>query len=390
MQKRCNFVKFCVPLCVCTIWFSSTVYATEMEELQLPDLKVEEVVEINEQEKITAQITPETNNNEELVVSDYMEERNVEIELLKKQYPNLAIINATNENPLNIYVDMDSNGAKVGTTNGKTPCVIINNENDEWCKIRTQNIVGYIQKSNLLLQEEPYIALYSNDLVVDHSYVIVNVNQTNTKTTPNGDNYQKVKRNQKFLITKEVDNWYQIDLGDNNLAYIKDEEVYVEHGILSIANENSSYTYAKQIYQVKNSWTSNDFEYIEFTQEEIERERQALVDFALKFKGNRYVWGGTSLTKGADCSGFVQSIYKNFDISLPRVASDQSRVGLEIQEDDLQPGDLVFYPRDQYPIGHVAIYIGDDEIVHALNTNRGIVVTKMHYNEPVKFMRILG
>ena len=95
----------------------------------------------------------------------------------------------------------------------------------------------------------------------------------------------------------------------------------------------------------------------------------SVVDYATQFVGNPYVWGGTSLTNGADCSGFVQSVYSNFGVSLPRTSYEQQNAGREVSYSEAQPGDLICYG------GHVAIYMGDGKIVHASNSRDGIKVS---------------
>ena len=95
----------------------------------------------------------------------------------------------------------------------------------------------------------------------------------------------------------------------------------------------------------------------------------SVVDFATQFVGNPYVWGGTSLTGGADCSGFTQSVYANFGVSLPRTSYEQQYAGTEVSYADAQPGDLICYG------GHVAIYMGNGRIVHASNSVDGIKIS---------------
>ena len=95
----------------------------------------------------------------------------------------------------------------------------------------------------------------------------------------------------------------------------------------------------------------------------------SVVNYATQFVGNPYVWGGTSLTGGADCSGFVQSVYANFGVSLPRTSYEQQNAGTEVSYADAQPGDLICYG------GHVAIYMGNGQIVHASNSRDGIKVS---------------
>ena len=104
-----------------------------------------------------------------------------------------------------------------------------------------------------------------------------------------------------------------------------------------------------------------------------------IAKYALQFVGNPYVHGGTSLTKGADCSGFVQQVYKHFNISLPRVSKDQALKGEKVacNMGSLKAGDLIFY---DHPVSHVAIYIGKGKIVHAKSTKAGIVTDKYDYS----------
>ena len=108
--------------------------------------------------------------------------------------------------------------------------------------------------------------------------------------------------------------------------------------------------------------------------------RQQIVDFALQFEGNPYVYGGTSLTNGADCSGFVMSVLAQFGYSLPRVAADQYNQSVKKSVGDLEPGDLVFYGSG---ISHVALYIGNGQIIHASTSASGIKISNYDYEAPV-------
>ncbi len=102
-----------------------------------------------------------------------------------------------------------------------------------------------------------------------------------------------------------------------------------------------------------------------------------VVNYALKFVGNPYVYGGYSLTNGTDCSGFTKLIFDNYGITLPRSAPEQAYSGFRVELDNLMPGDLVFSGYGGQ-IGHVAIYIGNEKLVHALNSSVGIVVTSLY------------
>ena len=116
----------------------------------------------------------------------------------------------------------------------------------------------------------------------------------------------------------------------------------------------------------------------------------AVVSYALQFRGNPYVYGGTSLTNGADCSGFVQSIYKHFGVSLPRTASAQASAGRYVSWGDLQPGDLVFYSGNGgQSVTHVAIYIGNSQIIHASTPSGGIKTSSVNIMTKMTARRVI-
>lgn len=118
------------------------------------------------------------------------------------------------------------------------------------------------------------------------------------------------------------------------------------------------------------------------------RTRQQLISYAMQFIGNPYVWGGTSLTKGADCSGFVQQIFAHFGATTGRTSRDQYANCLYLLGSEVMPGDLVFYADGNY-INHVAIYAGNNLIIHAANSRTGIKVSRYDYRRPYAYGRFL-
>lgn len=111
---------------------------------------------------------------------------------------------------------------------------------------------------------------------------------------------------------------------------------------------------------------------------------KTVASFAQRFVGNPYVWGGTNLNTGADCSGFVKSVYKSFGYNLPRSSSSQRRAGRKVSYNKKQPGDLICYN------GHVAIYIGKGKIVHASSRKTGIKISpKANYRKVLSVRRIV-
>ena len=115
--------------------------------------------------------------------------------------------------------------------------------------------------------------------------------------------------------------------------------------------------------------------------------QMAICEYARQFVGNPYRWGGTSLTRGADCSGFTLSVYANYGVSLPHSSKAQANCGTRVDLSEVQPGDLIFYGGNN--IHHVAMYIGNGQIVHAQSSDTGIVISSMYYNTPTRAVRIL-
>ena len=111
--------------------------------------------------------------------------------------------------------------------------------------------------------------------------------------------------------------------------------------------------------------------------------RSRIVDFAKQYVGGRYRYGGTSLTSGVDCSGFVMKVYEHFGIYTGRDSRTQAAASRTISMAELQLGDLLFYSSGGR-INHVAIYIGNGQIVHASNERTGITISSMYYRTPVK------
>ena len=121
-----------------------------------------------------------------------------------------------------------------------------------------------------------------------------------------------------------------------------------------------------------------------------EQLRENVVDYALSFVGGRYVWGGNDPHTGADCSGFVRYILSNTaGVSMSRTSADQAREGTTVSAEEMQPGDLLFYGRGSR-VNHVAMYIGDGQIVHASTAKTGIKVSQWNYRNPIRIANFIG
>lgn len=118
--------------------------------------------------------------------------------------------------------------------------------------------------------------------------------------------------------------------------------------------------------------------------------RSKVINYALQFVGGRYVWGGTNPNTGADCSGFVQYVMRNAaGRSLPRTSREQAKAGRAIKSSEMKPGDLIFYANSKGTVNHVAMYIGNGQIVHAASRRSGIKISTWNYRSPKTIRRVI-
>ena len=200
-------------------------------------------------------------------------------------------------------------------------------------------------------------------------------------------------------ITGPVGEWTAVESGDVT-GYVKTEyiltgaeaQTYAENLVTEAQQEGKeeaeAFTYAVSRKSEEAQMTQEVQENVQQTETtEVSAQPasngQAIVDYACQFIGNPYVWGGTSLTDGADCSGFVQSVFAHFGISLPRTTYDQIYAGVEVSYDQAVPGDLICYD------GHIGIYIGNGQIVNAQNPEQGIGISPATYTTILSVRRIV-
>lgn len=200
-------------------------------------------------------------------------------------------------------------------------------------------------------------------------------------------------------ITGPVGEWTAVESGDVT-GYVKTEyiltgaeaQMYAENLVTEAQQEGKeeaeAFTYAVSRKSEEAQMTQEVQENVQQTETtEVSAQPasngQVIVDYACQFIGNPYVWGGTSLTDGADCSGFVQSVFAHFGISLPRTTYDQINAGVEVSYDQAMPGDLICYD------GHIGIYIGNGQIVNAQNPEQGIGISPATYTTILSVRRIV-
>ncbi len=278
-------------------------------------------------------------------------------------YSNLGIVTVS-EGKVNIRDEASTDGKIVGKIGKDAGVDIISETEDgEWLEIKSGEVEGYIKADYVLTGSEALEQAASLlKLVAD-----VTTDGLRVRTEPSMDSeiLDIVGSGQTFDVLEELDEWVKIDL-DGEEGYLYKE--YVEVG----AKLDEALTISEVLYGAG-----------------VSDVRVSISEFAKQYIGNPYVWGGTSLTKGADCSGFVLSVFKNFGISLPHSSKAQANCGTNISISELKPGDLVFYG-SKSSINHVAIYVGGGQVVHASNARVGITISSLYYRTPVKATRIIN
>ena len=276
-----------------------------------------------------------------------------------------------------IRSEADENSEWVGKLYSDSAAVVLEYL-DGWTKIRSGNAEGYVPTETLFTGEE---ARSRSDEYTNEN-VTVTADCLNVREGHGTDTTVLTQINQggEYLVTEDpVEGWYPIQVGEVNGWVCGD---YV--------TEESSYSYGETKEEEQKRMEAEEAAAAEAEAEAQAAEAaaqsvasgQEVIDYACQFIGNPYVWGGTSLTDGADCSGFVQSVYAHFGISLPRTSYEQRSAGYEVSYEDAQPGDLILYE------GHVGLYIGNDQIVNAMNEDQGIGISSATYTNIVAVRRI--
>lgn len=279
------------------------------------------------------------------------------------QYDNIVISKVDN------YLNVRSSPEDKGNENviGKFPSRAageILETLDGWYKIKSGNITGYVTADpqyTAVGQEARDLALQSASLMA-----VVRTDKLNVRTEPNTDSkaWTQISKEERYPVLAQLDGWVQIELDteDSDEAFIstRDNNVEVRYAL----NEAIKFS---PLEEKANKEASR---------------RAQIVNYALQFVGNPYVWGGTSLTKGVDCSGFTMQVLGHFGISLPHYSGSQAKMGKEVSSKNMRPGDLIFYTNSRGVVNHVAMYIGNGQIVHAASRRSGIKISTWNYRKP--------
>ena len=276
-------------------------------------------------------------------------------------YTNIGIANVESGN-LNVRENPSTDGKLVGKMPKDSACEVVDSDG-EWAHIQSGEVEGYVSMEFLLTG--PEARMKANDIA--RTVAIANTDGLNIRESANTNSsiLTQVLKGEELEYVETIDDWVKVSI-DGEDAYVSAEYVTVEEK-LDTAITMTELLYGQGVSDV----------------------RVDLVEYAKQFVGNPYVWGGTSLTKGADCSGFVLSVFKKYGVKLSHSSRAQANEGTKITASELLPGDLVFYKNSSGNINHVAIYIGGGQVIHASSPKTGIKISKYNYRTPAKYVRVL-
>lgn len=276
-------------------------------------------------------------------------------------YTNLGIADVESGN-LNVRAVPSTDGKLVGKLPKDAACEILDAA-DGWAHITSGEVEGYVSMDYLLTG--PEAKLCAAELV--RTVAISNTDNLNIRMEPNTDSgvVTQIPKGGELEYVNTENGWVEVTI-DSDTAYVSAEYVDI------VSKLDTAITMSELLYG-----------------EGVSDIRVDIVEYAKQFVGNPYVWGGTSLTKGADCSGFVQSVFKKYGVTLPRTSREQAKAGTKISVSELKAGDLIFYTNGSGTINHVAIYIGGGQVVHASSPSTGIRISKYNYRTPARCVSVL-
>lgn len=275
-------------------------------------------------------------------------------------YSNIGIANV--DNHLNVRETPDESGKLVGKMSNNAACEILGTEGD-WVHIKSGKVEGYCHKDYLL--SGLLARRRAEDIVVMVAEATSGGLRVRTEPNTDCEVLTTMAEGESLEVVEEMDGWIKVLLDDEE-GYISADYAEVKE------NLDTAVTMTELLYG-----------------EGVSDVRVELCQYAKQFIGNPYVWGGTSLTKGADCSGFTLSVYKKYGITLPHYSVSQSQMGKKVSLSEAKAGDLVFYSNGSR-VNHVGIYLGNGQVVHASSPRTGIKISNVGYRTIHSIRNIIG
>jgi len=321
-------------------------------------------------------------------------------------YDNLGMSNVSNY--LNVRDNpSESSGKIIAKLPGNSGCDILDTSTDGWYKIRSGKITGYVKSEYILTGQQAQ----DKAMQVAKLMAIANTDGVNVRSEPstNSSIWTQIASNERYLVTSQQDGWVGIEL-DDSTAYISSDFVDVKYGLeeaikytpvveTPAKSSNGSTSKPSSGGTKKPSGGSSTSKGSSSKTNDgaagsnagsVSSKRAQIANYAVQFVGNPYVYGGSSLTNGTDCSGFTMSVMAKYGVSLPHNAAAQSGCGKKITSSQMRPGDLVFYSGSGGGINHVALYIGNGQVCHASTKKTGIKISSWNYRSPAKIVNVLG
>ncbi|MDE6600725.1 MAG: C40 family peptidase [Lachnospiraceae bacterium] len=274
-------------------------------------------------------------------------------------YTNLGIADVSDN--LNIRAIAAEDGRLVGKLPRNAACEVVDTDGT-WAHIQSGSVEGYVSLEYLLTGVPAKFK--AEELATTVARVTTDGLNVRAEANTESEVITLVAQGEELEVAAVEGDWVKVLLDDDEV-FVSAEYVEVS-AQLSTAVTMSELLYGQGISDV----------------------RVDICQYAKEFIGNPYVWGGTSLTKGADCSGFVMSVFKKYGVKLPRNSRAQANSGTTIKVSEAKPGDLIFYAKGK-TINHVAIYIGNGQVVHASSPKTGIKISNVTYRSPFKAVRVL-
>lgn len=280
---------------------------------------------------------------------------------------------------VNVRAEPDEESERMGSlpVNG---IALVVEKGDTWTKIESGITLGYVRNDYLLFGDAA--GAYAEErcpkkAVVNTETLYVRADQDESSDcltmVGEGESYEVIPSN------NDVDEWTHIRVDSDIEGYVSSEYVDVSYG----------FAHALSVPEEEEIRRQEEEAELRRLAEMTSTKRQEVVNYALQFVGNPYVYGGTSLTNGTDCSGFTMSVYAHFGYSLPRTAAAQMAGLSSVPVSSIQPGDLLFYKDKSGGVGHVTMYIGGGQVVHASSSTTGIIVSGLGYRTPCGAARII-
>lgn len=307
-----------------------------------------------------------------------------------------SLVIARVNNYVNVRDIPSEDGEIVGKLYDKSVGTFIE-EVDGWYKISSGSVEGYVKAEFCVTGDDAvsYAREVGTRIATVTTTTLYVREQPGTDATILG----MVPIEDELIVTEELDGWVKVNIeeGDGYVStdfvnmsteFVKAESIEEERARLEkeqAARAEAQAAAARKAAENKASSDSGSSSggTTTYAPPSGSASGQAVVDFAMQFVGNPYVYGGTSLTNGADCSGFVMSVYSNFGVSLPHSSAADRNVGATVNGiENAQPGDIICYS------GHVGIYAGNGQIVHASTSKTGIIVSNATYRSILSIRRI--